>query len=328
MPYLSCVMTAFNEGGVARTSIESLLAQTFEDFEIIVVDDGADDATRKVLDEYTDPRIVRLRQANDGLSSARNRGLSHCKGEYVCFLDADDMRPAWAFEKMAETAKNSNADCIFSKGILVELRGEVLPFYDTSIFEMLQDLDAVNASDANEFLHLVMLLEPQAANKCIKRSFLEMHKLAFPNGLFFEDMLFHMVLVAHLKSYALVQMPIFTYFRRYGRPQITSGNGLNRFDAISMAFMTLDMFLQNQRFENKKFAIALILNLFRLIKWCEESISLIHRQHFRMAVVQKLAMIDSRYIDVMNSPVVRDIVSQIDWPKKVFQYFNSIKGGF
>ena len=91
-PKISCIVTVHNEGKLAAVSLRSLMALSFTDFEMLVVDDGASETTRAVVRSFDDPRIQHIQQANDGPSSARNRALSNARGEYVCFLDADDTR--------------------------------------------------------------------------------------------------------------------------------------------------------------------------------------------------------------------------------------------
>jgi glycosyltransferase involved in cell wall biosynthesis len=112
MPKLTCITTTYNDGATALTSIRSVLAQSFTDFQYIVVDDGSSDDTLAVLASVQDPRLQVIRQANDGLSSARNRGLRHVKGDYVCFLDSDDVRPNWSFASIAEVIDASAPDII------------------------------------------------------------------------------------------------------------------------------------------------------------------------------------------------------------------------
>ena len=96
--------------------------QGFRDFELILVLDGADAATRAEAERQNDPRLRLLRQANDGLSSARNRGLGAARGDYVCFLDADDTRPPWALQSLARAIDTSAPDLILAPGILSEER--------------------------------------------------------------------------------------------------------------------------------------------------------------------------------------------------------------
>lgn len=87
----SVIIPAYNAAGHIQNAIRSVLAQTVEDFEIIVVDDGSGDDTAAVVAAVPDPRIYCIRKENGGVSSARNRGIQAAKGEYICFLDADDL---------------------------------------------------------------------------------------------------------------------------------------------------------------------------------------------------------------------------------------------
>ena len=88
-PLVSVVIPAYNAAGFVRRAVDSVLAQTFADFELLVVDDGSTDGTREVLAGYGD-RLRVLAQPNGGPAAARNQGLHHAQGEYVAFLDADD----------------------------------------------------------------------------------------------------------------------------------------------------------------------------------------------------------------------------------------------
>ena len=107
MVTFSCITTCYNEGPLLRQSLQSMWRQGFRDFELILVLDGADAATRAEAERQNDPRLRLLRQANDGLSSARNRGLAAARGDYVCFLDADDTRPPWALQSLARAIDTS-----------------------------------------------------------------------------------------------------------------------------------------------------------------------------------------------------------------------------
>lgn len=90
-------MPAYNAAAHVRRAIDSVLAQTWQDLELLVVDDGSSDGTLDVLAEYG-TRLRVLQQANAGPAAARNHGLSEARGEYVAFLDADDF---WETEKVA-----------------------------------------------------------------------------------------------------------------------------------------------------------------------------------------------------------------------------------
>ena len=90
MPAVSIIIPLYNKGLYIRRAVDSVLAQTFEDYEVIVVDDGStDDGPQQVM-AYSDPRLRLIRQTNAGPGAARNRGIQSAQGEYVAFLDADD----------------------------------------------------------------------------------------------------------------------------------------------------------------------------------------------------------------------------------------------
>ena len=88
-PLVSVIIPTYNRGWVLREAIDSVLAQDYKNYELIVVDDGSTDDTREILAAYRRDIIV-LRQANKGVSAARNRGIAQARGQLVAFLDSDD----------------------------------------------------------------------------------------------------------------------------------------------------------------------------------------------------------------------------------------------
>jgi glycosyltransferase involved in cell wall biosynthesis len=104
MPQISVVMPSYNAGAYVREAIDSVLAQTYCNTELIVVDDGSTDDTRAVLREYG-ARIRVLSQSNHGPYPARNAGLRHALGQFVAFLDADDYWSPIFLEKLHAALK-------------------------------------------------------------------------------------------------------------------------------------------------------------------------------------------------------------------------------
>lgn len=91
MPKVSVIIPAYNHGRFLSETVSSVLAQTYQDFELVVVDDGSTDNTRQVVNIFRDPKIKYLYQENRGLSAARNTGIHASAGEYIALLDSDDI---------------------------------------------------------------------------------------------------------------------------------------------------------------------------------------------------------------------------------------------
>ena len=92
-PKISCIVPVYNVEKYLRRCVDSILNQTFTDFELILVDDGSPDNSPAICYEYAvkDSRIKVIHKVNGGVSSARNVGLDVAKGEWICFVDSDDL---------------------------------------------------------------------------------------------------------------------------------------------------------------------------------------------------------------------------------------------
>jgi glycosyltransferase involved in cell wall biosynthesis len=102
----SIIIPTYNRAAFLPKAMESLLSQTYTDWELIIVDDGSTDNTKDVVSQYGDSRITYLYQENAERSAARNNGIAHAKGEYVCFLDSDNYMLPDRLEKLADSITN------------------------------------------------------------------------------------------------------------------------------------------------------------------------------------------------------------------------------
>ena len=91
VPRVSVLMSVYNGAPYLRQSVQSILDQTFRDFEFIIINDGSTDNTQEILESVSDPRIQILVQPNTGLTKALNRGLKLCRGKFIARMDADDL---------------------------------------------------------------------------------------------------------------------------------------------------------------------------------------------------------------------------------------------
>ncbi|WP_394274625.1 glycosyltransferase [Luteococcus sp.] len=98
-PAVSVVISTHNRCSMLQDAVNSVLAQTVQDFEVVIIDDGSTDETPEWLATLTDPRIVHARQENAGIAAARNHGSRIARGRYIAVLDDDDIAPPWRLEE-------------------------------------------------------------------------------------------------------------------------------------------------------------------------------------------------------------------------------------
>lgn len=110
----SVVIPLYNKGEYIRTTIESVLMQTYQELEVIVVDDGSSDDGPALVAAIEDPRVKLICQPNGGVSRARNQGIKAATGDIVTFLDADDWYGTYFLETIAELATEHPEICFFS----------------------------------------------------------------------------------------------------------------------------------------------------------------------------------------------------------------------
>lgn len=288
-PFFSVIIPAYREGPLIRLAVESLLAQSEQDFELLVVDDGADASTKQALASLSHPKLRVIEQSNDGLSSARNRGLRHARGHYICFLDGDDSRPPWAFKVVRDQLGNSEIDVAFG-GATVLTRDHIThPFYDERVMNRLLEISpsgkfSVELGNLDYGAKFLGFLEPSSSTKFIRREFARRISLTYPNGMFFEDIFTHTQLTANLQSFLVIPITQFTYHLAYDHAQITSGTTERRFDAISSSFSALDLMTQSARYDDTEYRFGTFHGIARLLSWCETEVNHIHRYQYSRAL--------------------------------------------
>ncbi len=126
MPKVSVIIPAFNSERFIGDAIESVLAQTYRDFELIVVDDGSQDQTAQRIKQYGD-QIIYLYQSNSGVAKARNLGHTHSSGEYLAFLDSDDRwYPRMLEVEVRAMNENPEAGLVYSDVDIIDEEGKLL----------------------------------------------------------------------------------------------------------------------------------------------------------------------------------------------------------
>lgn len=177
---VSVIIPAYNVECFIEQCVDSLLAQSFDDFDLILVDDGSTDRTGVICDEYTkkDVRVKVVHQENTGLPTARKVGLENAQGEYVLFVDADDWVDPNHLESLVGTAEQRNADVVIC-GFNYEYPRRQIKNDNTPITTEGKD---VIIECLNNRLHAGIVF------KLVKKNIFVDNQLCFPKYNFFEDM--------------------------------------------------------------------------------------------------------------------------------------------
>jgi len=130
MKRISVVISVFRCEKYISATVQSVLDQTYKDLEILIVDDGSPDRCVEICQQFSDPRIKIIRQRNRGLAGARNTGIRHAQGDYVAFLDGDDVWLPQKLEKHVEHLEASpHVGVSFSRSALIDETGSSLGTY-------------------------------------------------------------------------------------------------------------------------------------------------------------------------------------------------------
>ena len=130
MPKASVIIPAYNAMAYLPETLDSVIAQTFTDFEVLIINDGSSDNIVEWASQIQDSRVRLISQANQGLPGARNTGIWHSKGEYLAFLDADDI---WESSKLAKQVecldKNLDVGMVSSLVSAIDPNGNLIHIY-------------------------------------------------------------------------------------------------------------------------------------------------------------------------------------------------------
>lgn len=173
-PKISIIVPVYNAENYLHRCVDSLLAQTFLDFEILLVDDGSPDESGKICDEYAqkDERVLVFHKENGGVSSARQCGLDHAQGEYVIHVDPDDWVESDYLEKLYAKALSDCADiviCDFSRVYSDHIKIEKVKYSLTP--------EECIASIFRGSMHASL------CNKLVRKDLYTQHHINFPYGL-------------------------------------------------------------------------------------------------------------------------------------------------
>lgn len=215
-PLVSIIVPIYNVEQYVNRCVDSILAQTYSNIEVILIDDGSTDKSRERISVYNnDPRCKVVYKDNGGASSARNVGISLASGEYIYFIDADDYIVESAIELLVDTMTRTRADfCCYRVAFFSENNAFVSGRnFDSDI------IDSKTAIIEDAFLSRNIKISP--CSKFFSASFLKNNRLRFYEGIINEDSLFTMLCAIYANKVAF-QNTILYY--AYQRPCSVSRN--------------------------------------------------------------------------------------------------------
>ena len=241
-PELSIIIPAYNCADDILRMIDSIKAQDYSDYELIIVNDHSTDDTAKVLSRLSrsDRRIVAINQpANGGASVARNTGISRAKGKYLMFLDADDTIKKGALTKFVSTVKTDRTRLAASGFTIINLKDR----------KKLSEVDVCNTSppdrqaDESWKIYILRLLGIdgrlyQVWNKIYLTSIIKKHHLTFQPGVNFgEDLMFNLDYLSLIDSISFIPASLYNYYQSldsgtFSKSSLIYQNRLDNFTAL------------------------------------------------------------------------------------------------
>ena len=208
--FFSVVIPVYNVEKYLRDCVDSVLSQSFEDFELILVDDGSKDSSGAICDEYAakDERVKVIHKENGGQSTARNAGIDAASGEFAVFLDSDDLICDNNFFSDVKTAIEENTDVVVFR---------YCKYYeDKRIDGCGINLSGVFSTNKVDFLRELVKRDAffcSCWSKCTRMSILKDNGIRFDENLSCEDMDWYYNVVSKASNYKVIDKP-FVYYRQ------------------------------------------------------------------------------------------------------------------
>ena len=201
-PQISIIVPVYNVEDYLRQCLDSIIAQTFTDWECILVDDGSKDKSGSICDEYAqkENRFKVIHQVNSGSSAARNKGLSVISGKYTLCLDSDDWIDSDYLTSLITIADADNVDMVISAFV-----------YDHGNRVVVRLNKPTQLTPSVVTRELLTLLHAGLWNKLVRTEIIQKNHLHFPKHDFYEDMYFSISLMHFVKSVAYSSVPAYHY---------------------------------------------------------------------------------------------------------------------
>lgn len=242
---ISVIITAYNIENYISQCLDSILGQTYEDLEIIVVNDGSTDRTESILQKYVraDHRIRMISQENQGAGIARNMGLEQASGEYTAILDGDDFFETHMLEHALEKMESEQADIVIFDANYYDNVEKRVGKLDTALKEeFIPESSTFNWRDIPE--KIFNISDGFVWNKLYRHSFLEKYHLRFQDVRRIDDLLFEMEALIKADKITVLNERLCYY--RCNNSTSQQGCATQTPDTFYIAFMAVKEWLQKE----------------------------------------------------------------------------------
>lgn len=213
-PFFSIIVPVFNSKKYLKACLDSILTQSFQDFEIIMINDGSVDGSKEIIEGYqaTNPRIQLFNQENKGQGEARNVGVDKARGKYLWFVDSDDRITAdslaYLYAQLGSNTDGFMFTCNVIEPLLTEEKDRVNHFkcgFDEDIAD-----GEYSSKDLLEILFKGKMI-PLCCNKVFAKELFVKNGFRFTKGIYFEDVLFNTTLINSCKAIQIVKKDLYVY---------------------------------------------------------------------------------------------------------------------
>ena len=291
-PLITVVMPVYNAERFVNNALGSLKKQSLVDYEVICVNDASKDSSLEILKTLSESdkriRVISLEE-NRGAGGARNIALEHAKGEYVTFLDADDVLPPQALERFYQKAKSTNADFIFAqtqfdnnKVLSSSYRKEFLPEEEVFAPDDVAD-------------YLLSITHGGPSGKCLKTAFIRKNKIKFPEIARSEDFFFFGCAMMRANRISGIQEPLYTVIAHANPNSLEHTKDETPLIFWTASKMVKEWMIKNEVYKKyeRSFINSNVVRTWHNMKALTTFKGLIHlKEYFDMSIVKELSIFE------------------------------------
>lgn len=309
-PEISIVVPVFNVEKFLKKCIESIISQSFSNFEVLLVNDGSTDGSLDICLQYTkiDDRVKVINKKNGGLSDARNAGIKYATGKYICFIDSDDFIEKEYLQKLYKNIVKYNSDVSMCEYFITDENGQKIQIekFNNEKLKYISGKKLIESIySRNPTISIV------AWNKLYKRKLFA--NITYSKGRLYEDQFIAVPLFWSVKKVSLIDAPLYNYVQRKGSIMNSKINKKKIFDTVAYKkqriyfFKNKDKELYFQSIEDYKNWIIEIISKYKISKDIKQNLQHDFRKYVTVSDCKNLKLFVKNVLGIINIDIVAKI---------------------